>query len=456
MIPLSLKERTFRSQSAGHHAYVADIGRPPNYKNWGEEAMQRAYNAVIENSFSIRRVYGVPRLTLADRVCGRVKLGSHSGPTRYLSDKEEADLAQFLEGAARMGYAKSKKEVLAIVQEIMALKGSADSIQISNGWWESYKRRHPNLTIRSAEKFSYARLIATDPLIIESYFDLLYRTLDEYHLFDSPAQIFNCDETGMPLDHTPPKVIGAKGQKHPRAVTTGNRKQITVLACCSAAGNFIPPLVIFRRKALNCGLIDGEVPGTTYGLSDRGWMDAEIFYNWFKFHFLKHAPAVRPLLLLMDCHSSHYHPGFIELASEQQIIVFCLPPNTTHMMQPLDKGIFKPLKSHWNQACQHFMRANPGQVVTEYSFSKLFKEAWFNAMTVTNATGAFRTTGVYPFNPSVISAVDHSEKRTDAQSRKLPFIPLISPARATTTKRVVHGSANLMDTSSCSTTQCKT
>ena len=53
----------------------------------------------------------------------------------------------------------------------------------------------------------------------------------------------------MLLDHIPPKVIAIKGQKHSRAVTTGNRKQISVLACCNAAGNFIPPLVIFRRKA---------------------------------------------------------------------------------------------------------------------------------------------------------------------------------------------------------------
>ena len=60
------------------------------------------------------------------------------------------------------------------------------------------------------------------------------------------------------------------------------------------------------------------------------------------------------------------------------------------------------------------MREHPGQVVTEYSFSKLFKEAWCSSMTVKNAMVAFRTTGVYPFTPSAIKAVD--EKKSDDHS----------------------------------------
>ena len=103
------------------------------------------------------------------------------------------------------------------------------------------------------------------------------------------------------------------------------------MACTSAAGRAIPPLVNFRRKSLNGALIEGEVPETMYGLGGRGWIDSEIFHDWFKFHFLLHAPAVRPLLLLLDGHSSHFHPGSIELAARDRVIIFCLPPNTTHL-----------------------------------------------------------------------------------------------------------------------------
>ena len=135
-------------------------------------------------------------------------------------------------------------------------------------------------------------------------------------------------------------------------------------------------------------MVDGEVAGTMYGLNDRGWMDYEVFDNWFTHHFLRHAPPTRPLLLLLDGHSTHYHPGFITKAACEQVIVFCIPPNTTH---PLDQGVFGPLKTYWHAKN---MRKNPGQVVSEYAFNKIFSKAWGQAMTIPNAMAAFRTTGV--------------------------------------------------------------
>ena len=74
-----------------------------------------------------------------------------------------------------------------------------------------------------------------------------------------------------------------------------------------------------------------EIPGTFYGLSDSGWMDAELFEEWFMSHFLLHAPAVCPLLLLLDGHSSHYSPSLLRKAADEGVIIFCLPP---HMNTP--------------------------------------------------------------------------------------------------------------------------
>lgn len=72
-------------------------------------------------------------------------------------------------------------------------------------------------------------------------------------------------------------------------------------------------------------LVKGEVLGTLYGMSNRGWMNEELFDFWFKHHFLVHAPSVRPLLFLLDGHSSYYIPGFIEIAVFHQVIVFLSP-----------------------------------------------------------------------------------------------------------------------------------
>ena len=280
-----------------------------------------------------------------------------------------------------------------------------------------------------AEKLSYAHYVSTDPDIINQYFDLLKDTLMNNKLLDRPAQIFNCDETGLPLDQTPTYVVAAKGQTHPRSVVTGTKKQITVLACANAAGNVLPPLVIFARKALNPDLTRGEVPGTMYGLTDNGWMDGEVFENWFTHHFLSRAPAVRPLLLLLDGHSTHYNPSFIRKAAQEKVIVFCLPPNTAHMTQPLDKGAFGPLKMAWAEQCHRYMQLNPGKVVTQYEFMALFSKAWCNSMTSTNIISAFRTTGVSPFNRQavLVSTKQVFNPKSLATSTGLAFIPLYSP-----------------------------
>ena len=75
---------------------------------------------------------------------------------------------------------------------------------------------------------------------------------------------------------------------------------------------------------------------------------------------------------IIDGHSSHYSPATIKLAAENQIIVFVLPPHTTHIAQPLDRGCFSPLKTAWRKYCHDFRAKNPGRVVTRYDFCQIF------------------------------------------------------------------------------------
>ena len=92
------------------------------------------------------------------------------------------------------------------------------------------------------------------------------------------------------------------------------------------AGQAIPPLVIFEGKYLNYSWTIGEVPGTIYGMSGKGWTDQDY---WLKY-FLKYASPGRPLLLLLlDGHSSHFELSSIEIACEKGIIIFFLL-TTTH------------------------------------------------------------------------------------------------------------------------------
>jgi len=194
------------------------------------------------------------------------------------------------------------------------------------------------------------------------------------------------------------KVVDHVGAKNPSYLTGQGKQQITVLACVSAAGTCLPTFVIFDCQTLNPEMVRGEVPRSFYGLSTKGWINQELFEFWFKKHFLTYAPSTHPLLLLMDGYSSHYCPEVIRMASEDQIVVFALPPHTTHLTQPLDKSAFSSLKVCWRQVCHEFFVKNPGRVITRYDFCGLLSEAWYQAMAPRNISAGFKVCGVFPFS----------------------------------------------------------
>jgi len=148
----------------------------------------------------------------------------------------------------------------------------------------------------------------------------------------------------------------------------------------SAAGHALPPFVIFDAKGLNVEWTKGEVVGTTYGLSAKGWVDTELFKEWLVSHFLKYAAGGRPLLLVLDGHSSHYQPKLIRYARESEVILVSLPPHTTHETQPLDTSVFRSLKRNWSKECHKFFQKYPGRVITKFDFSALLNAAWGKTM----------------------------------------------------------------------------
>jgi len=62
------------------------------------------------------------------------------------------------------------------------------------------------------------------------YFDLLEDTLKKHNLLYCPAQIYNVDESGIPLDPKAPNVVAKTGMKKVRYRATGRKGQITIVA----------------------------------------------------------------------------------------------------------------------------------------------------------------------------------------------------------------------------------
>ena len=97
-----------------------------------------------------------------------------------------------------------------------------------------------------------------------------------------------------------------------------------------------------------------------------------------------------------------FQPDVIRLAREIGVIMLCLPPHKNHETQPLDCGVFSPLKTHWTTVCHNFSHKNPGKVITKFNFNSVLSKAWFQSLTPANLIARFKTCGVYPLNRTAI------------------------------------------------------
>ena len=83
----------------------------------------------------------------------------------------------------------------------------------------------------------------------------------QYHYRDSNFTIAIIEKSTLLLNPS---------QKHPYAVTSGNKVQITILACASASKYSTPPMTIFNHRQLQPEVAEVGMPGTFYGLTDNG------------------------------------------------------------------------------------------------------------------------------------------------------------------------------------------
>ena len=69
---------------------------------------------------------------------------------------------------------------MVIIQEILEDKGI--KAHVSDGWWDRFKKRHPELTLCVAAPLSFARAMATDRGTLNAYYNLLEGTLKKSYL----------------------------------------------------------------------------------------------------------------------------------------------------------------------------------------------------------------------------------------------------------------------------------
>jgi hypothetical protein len=90
-------------------------------------------------------------------------------------------------------------------------------------------------------------------------------------------------------------------------------------------------------------------PDWAVAVGDNSWINDRLGLEWIQ-HFHRHTESRSSKaykLLVLDGYSSHATLEFNQFCTENKIITLCMPPHTSHLLQPLDVGCpFKTAYGH--------------------------------------------------------------------------------------------------------------
>ena len=91
------------------------------------------------------------------------------------------------------------------------------------------------------------------------------------------------------------------------------------------------------------------------------------------------------------------------MARDRGVILFCLPSHTTHALQPLDVGVYGPLKSRWGKILKEYKMETCAAVVDKTEFPGLLKKLWEESFEAKHLKAGFRKAGLCPLTTENIS-----------------------------------------------------
>jgi hypothetical protein len=110
--------------------------------------------------------------------------------------------------------------------------------------------------------------------------------------------------------------------------------------------------------------------------------------------------------LILDGHGSHLTPRFDEICEENKIIPICIPPHSSHLLQPLDIGCFAVLKRAYSRLVKFRMRCGSNHV-DKLDFLEVYPLARTEAFKSETIKNSFGAAGLVPFSPErVISKLN--------------------------------------------------
>jgi hypothetical protein len=377
-------------------------------------AIQALKRGQLSSVRAAAETYDVAESTLRGRVKG-IDARCDSIPiNRKLTTTEELTLIEWILSMDQRGLPVRTDSIRQMANLLLQKRFQDNTRIVGQRWVYNFVRRHNSLQSKYNRKYDYQRAKCEDPTIIRDWFRLVRNTIAKYGIMDE--DIYNFDETGFQMGViATAKVVTGANRGKPVSVQPGNREWVTVIDCISSYGWNVPPVIIFEGKVHQSTWYSDTLPlDWVIGVSENGWTDNELGLTWLKHVFEKHTTHRMKgvyRLLILDGHGSHVTPEFDLFCKEHLIITLCMPPHSSHLLQPLDVGCFAVLKRSYGRQIEGYMR-NGVNHIDKPDFLAAYHAARTEAMTLANVQSSFAATGLVPHDPERVLSKLHAQLKT--------------------------------------------
>ena len=363
------------------------------------EALKNDENLYVA---SVAKLYGVSRTTLERRRTGTPSRQDILPPRQRLTKLEEKAIIQYILELDSRSFPPRLAGVEDMANQLLDTRGAP---RVGKNWAGNFVRRQPELSTRYSRRYDYQRAKNEDPAIIGQWFTLVRNMKAKYGILD--VDTYNFDETGFLMGMIFPGMVvtSSEGRGRAKLAQPGNREWATVIQGVNASGWAIPPFIILAaRYHLASWYEEGNLPASwIIQTTDNGWTTNEVGLQWIQ-HF-EHHTASRTQgtyrLLILDGHESHHSTQFELFCQSHNIITLCMPPHSSHILQPLDVGCFGPLKQAYGREVEDLMRMHINHV-SKVEFLRAFRGAFLTSFKEGNIRAGFRRTGLIPLDPQAI------------------------------------------------------
>jgi hypothetical protein len=149
---------------------------------------------------SLAETSKIPKSTL-HRWISKQPSKAGAGRPAVMTSEEEGILVAALKFMAQCNMPWERKDVKIIIKEFLDDQGRPNQFKDnvpSDDWVRGFEKRHPELSQRSVELLTLARIKHLTPDTVHAFFDLLEPQIIKFNLANAPNRIWNL----MKLDST--------------------------------------------------------------------------------------------------------------------------------------------------------------------------------------------------------------------------------------------------------------